>query len=68
MDKEKHGQALCPYDPKHNSTAVFVGKFRNTISVSVRYGKLNCCVYDSVINCTIKVLGIISHMLSHIKY
>lgn len=26
-DKEKHGQALCPYDPQHNSTAVFVGKF-----------------------------------------
>ncbi|XP_021935151.1 semaphorin-1A isoform X2 [Zootermopsis nevadensis] len=24
MDKEKHGQALCPYDPQHNSTAVFV--------------------------------------------
>ena len=29
IDKEKHGQALCPYDPKHNSTAVFVGKFHN---------------------------------------
>ncbi|KAG8232770.1 hypothetical protein J437_LFUL012909 [Ladona fulva] len=24
MDKEKPGQALCPYDPQHNSTAVFV--------------------------------------------
>ena len=30
IDKEKHGQALCPYDPQHNSTAVFVGKFLNT--------------------------------------
>jgi hypothetical protein len=28
MDKEKPGQALCPYDPQHNSTAVFVGKFQ----------------------------------------
>lgn len=27
IEKEKHGQALCPYDPQHNSTAVYVGKF-----------------------------------------
>jgi semaphorin 6 len=26
LEKEKPGQALCPYDPHHNSTAVFVGK------------------------------------------
>jgi hypothetical protein len=28
MDSEKSGQALCPYDPQHNSTAVFVGKLQ----------------------------------------
>jgi semaphorin 6 len=33
MDNEKSGQALCPYDPQHNSTAVFVGKFQITLSV-----------------------------------
>lgn len=27
---EKPGQALCPYDPHHNSTAVFVGKWKST--------------------------------------
>ena len=27
LDKEKNGQAMCPYDPQHNSTAVYVGKF-----------------------------------------
>jgi hypothetical protein len=27
LEKSKHGQALCPYGPKHNSTSVFVGKF-----------------------------------------
>lgn len=26
LEGEKTGQALCPYDPQHNSTAVFVGK------------------------------------------
>lgn len=26
---EKPGQALCPYDPHHNSTAVFVGEYKN---------------------------------------
>lgn len=26
LENEKTGQALCPYDPKHNSTAVYVGK------------------------------------------
>nr|CAD7457792.1 unnamed protein product [Timema tahoe] len=24
MEKERAGQAMCPYDPRHNSTAVFV--------------------------------------------
>lgn len=28
LDKEKAGQAMCPYDPHHNSTAVYVGKLR----------------------------------------
>lgn len=27
LETEKSGQALCPYDPQHNSTAVFVGKY-----------------------------------------
>lgn len=27
LETEKSGQAVCPYDPQHNSTAVFVGKF-----------------------------------------
>lgn len=27
---EKPGQALCPYDPHHNSTAIYVGKNRTT--------------------------------------
>ncbi|ENN78081.1 hypothetical protein YQE_05235, partial [Dendroctonus ponderosae] len=26
FEKEKAGQALCPYDPRHNSTAIYVGK------------------------------------------
>lgn len=26
LETEKTGQAVCPYDPQHNSTAVFVGK------------------------------------------
>lgn len=25
-ETEKPGQAICPYDPKHNSTYVFVGE------------------------------------------
>lgn len=24
---EKSGQGICPYDPKHNSTSTFVGKY-----------------------------------------
>lgn len=28
IEKSKPGQALCPYGPQHNSTSVFVGKFR----------------------------------------
>lgn len=24
IEKDKSGQALCPYDPLHNSTAIFV--------------------------------------------
>lgn len=27
LETEKSGQAVCPYDPQHNSTAVFVGKY-----------------------------------------
>lgn len=27
LENEKSGQAVCPYDPQHNSTAVFVGKY-----------------------------------------
>lgn len=27
MEKEKPGQAVCPYDPHHNSTAIYVGKY-----------------------------------------
>lgn len=27
LETEKSGQAVCPYDPQHNSTAVFVGWF-----------------------------------------
>jgi len=26
LEKNKAGQAMCPYGPKHNSTSVFVGK------------------------------------------
>lgn len=26
LETEKSGQAVCPYDPQHNSTAVFVGE------------------------------------------
>lgn len=26
MEKEKPGQAVCPYDPHHNSSAIYVGK------------------------------------------
>lgn len=35
MEREKSGQAVCPYDPEHNSTAVYAGKifvFYNTVS------------------------------------
>jgi hypothetical protein len=47
IDKEKHGQALCPYDPQHNSTAVFVGKF-HTINTYVCCGiaeQMSVCLY-----------------------
>jgi semaphorin 6 len=27
IEKQKPGQALCPYGPQHNSTSVFVGEF-----------------------------------------
>lgn len=27
MVSEKNGQVVCPYDPRHNSTAVFVGTY-----------------------------------------
>ena len=30
MEKEKAGVALCPYDPQHNSTAVYVGEYPPT--------------------------------------
>lgn len=30
LEKEKAGQAMCPYDPNHNSTAIFVGKSKMT--------------------------------------
>lgn len=26
--KDKPGQAVCPYDPHHNSTAIYVGKHK----------------------------------------
>lgn len=26
LETEKSGQAIVPYDPQHNSTAVYVGK------------------------------------------
>lgn len=26
MEKEYEGRGLCPYDPDHNSTAVYSGK------------------------------------------
>lgn len=25
VEKEKVGQAVCPYDPHHNTTAIYVG-------------------------------------------
>lgn len=28
MVEEKSGQAVCPYDPQHNSTAIYVGKYK----------------------------------------
>lgn len=27
VEKEKPGQAVCPYDPHHNSTAIYVGEY-----------------------------------------
>lgn len=29
MEKEKPGQAVCPYDPHHNSTAIYVGEYNH---------------------------------------
>lgn len=29
QESTKNGQAVCPYDPRHNSTSVFAGKYRN---------------------------------------
>lgn len=26
VEKEKSAQAVCPYDPHHNTTAIYVGK------------------------------------------
>lgn len=27
VESEKPGQAVCPYDPQHNSTAIYVGEY-----------------------------------------
>lgn len=27
LETQRSGQAVCPYDPQHNSTAVYAGKF-----------------------------------------
>lgn len=34
MEKEKSGQAVCPYDPHHNSTAIYVGDVLYTGTVA----------------------------------
>jgi hypothetical protein len=31
MEKEYEGRGLCPYDPDHNSTAVYSGKYMEVI-------------------------------------
>jgi hypothetical protein len=31
MEKEYEGRGLCPYDPDHNSTAVYSGKYSSFV-------------------------------------
>lgn len=40
MEKEKPGQAVCPYDPHHNSTAIYVGEY-NHLNTQVRNFQLS---------------------------
>ncbi|KAI8419981.1 hypothetical protein MSG28_008584 [Choristoneura fumiferana] len=35
MEREKTGQAVCPYDPEHNSTIVYAGKLIVIIIISL---------------------------------
>lgn len=45
MEKEKPGQAVCPYDPHHNSTAIYVGK-----CVFIKYSLQTYFIYLKLTN------------------
>lgn len=43
LEATKNGQAVCPYDPRHNSTSVFAGKFLNLFTFHCwPYFAINC--------------------------
>lgn len=35
LENTKNGQAVCPYDPKHNSTAIYTGTWRTSYSRTI---------------------------------
>lgn len=37
MVSEKNGQVVCPYDPRHNSTAVFVGTYSRFLFIRTQW-------------------------------
>lgn len=37
MVSEKNGQVVCPYDPRHNSTAVFVGTYSRFMFIRTQW-------------------------------
>lgn len=40
MEREKSGQAVCPYDPEHNSTAVYAGEFTTLFIEIIKLNRL----------------------------
>lgn len=42
---EKSGQAICPYDPRHNSTFIYVGELLSNEFVILYLRSINCVVY-----------------------
>ena len=55
VDKEFSGKGFCPYDPRHNSTAIFAGKhiidFDVLAIIVINYCYYNYC-YTNIVKFT----------------